>query len=228
MPGTYAIIVAGGRGQRMGRRKQFLPIAGKPMLWWTVSAMQKAKVIDGIILVVAREQLRLARRLKFSKVSAVVAGGRERPDSVRNGLKALPAAAEIVAIQDGARPAVTPGIIAASVKAARKYGAAVVGVPIKDTVKKVSSKPLDFARGKQLAVSRTVDREGLWAAQTPQTFRVALIKRAYAKLRGRITDDAMAVEKLGIRVKMVMGSYANLKVTAPEDLKIMEAILKWG
>lgn len=188
------------------------------MLAWTVEAFQQAKAIDGIILVVAREQVGLARRLRCSKIIKVVPGGRERQDSVRNGLNVLPESAEIVVIHDGARPAVTQEMIERSVKAARKYGAAVVGVPVKDTIKAVSRK--------RSAVSQTVDRSGLWQAQTPQAFRADTIKQAYAKLRGRVTDDAMAVEKLGIPVKMVMGSYENIKVTAPADLKVVDAILK--
>ena len=188
------------------------------MLAWTVEAFQQAKAIDGIILVVAREQVGLARRLRCSKIIKVVPGGRERQDSVRNGLNVLPESAEIVVIHDGARPAVTQEMIERSVKAARKYGAAVVGVPVKDTIKAVSLN--------RSAVSQTVDRSGLWQAQTPQAFRADTIKQAYAKLRGRVTDDAMAVEKLGIPVKMVMGSYDNIKVTAPADLKIVDAILK--
>jgi 2-C-methyl-D-erythritol 4-phosphate cytidylyltransferase len=188
------------------------------MLAWTVEAFQQAKAIDGIILVVAREQMGLARRLRYSKIIKVVPGGKERQDSVKNGLKALPASAEIVAIHDGARPAVTVDLIEKSVLAAKKHGAAVVGVPVKDTVKQVGTM--------HYAVIRTLDRDQLWHAQTPQTFKVSLIKKAYSKLKGRVTDDAMAVEKLGKPVKMVMGSYENLKVTAPEDLKIVEAILK--
>lgn len=99
---TIAIIVAGGKGKRMGRPKQFLKINGKPMLWWAVSAFQKARMIDGIILVVAREQIRLAKRLRFSKIIKVVSGGKERQDSVRKGLKVLPGSAMVVAIHDGA------------------------------------------------------------------------------------------------------------------------------
>lgn len=217
MQNTYAIIVAGGKGRRMGRPKQFLRIAGKPMLAWVLGAFQKARAIDGIILVVAKEQLAAAKRLRYSKIFRVVAGGKERQDSVRNGLRQLPESAEIVAIHDGARPAVTPEIIERSVRAARKCGAAVAGVPVKDTIKVTSN---------QLTVTRTIDRNKLWAAQTPQAFKVSLIKKAYSKLKGNVTDDAMAVEKSKIPVKMVMGSYENLKVTTPEDLKILETILK--
>jgi 2-C-methyl-D-erythritol 4-phosphate cytidylyltransferase len=215
---TVAIIVAGGRGKRMGRPKQFIKIAGKPMLEWTVGAFQRSKVIDGIILVVAKEQMPLTNKLKFSKILKIVAGGKERQDSVRSGLEALPGTAEIVAIHDGARPMVTPGLIEDSIKAAKKYGAAIVGVPVKDTVK--------VASRKELVVNRTVDRSGLWAAQTPQTFKVSVIKKAYANLKEIVTDDAMAVEKAGFPVKMVRGSYKNIKITTPEDLITGEAFLR--
>lgn len=201
----------------MGRPKQFLKIAGRPMLEWTVSAFQKAKVIDGIVLVVAKEQMARARALRFSKLMAVVEGGKERQDSVKNGLKSISESAKIVVIHDGARPAVTPEIIEKSVREAKKFGAAVVGVPVKDTIKQVSSK--------HYAV-RTLNREELWQAQTPQAFKASIIRKAYAKVKDKVTDDAMLIEKLKIPVKMVMGSYQNIKVTTPEDLRIMESILK--
>jgi 2-C-methyl-D-erythritol 4-phosphate cytidylyltransferase len=219
MQNTYAIIVAGGKGKRMGRPKQFLTIAGRPMLAWTLSAFQKSKAIDGIILVVDREQLFSAKKLNQKKVIGIAAGGKERQDSVRNGLALLPPSTKIVAIHDGARPAITPQVIEKSIKEAKKFGAVVVGVPVKDTIKTVDRRPS--------TVDRTLNRAELWAAQTPQAFKVGIIKKAYSRLRRKVTDDAMAVEKLGISVKMVLGSYSNLKVTTPEDLKIMEGILKW-
>ncbi|MFA4844775.1 MAG: 2-C-methyl-D-erythritol 4-phosphate cytidylyltransferase [Candidatus Margulisiibacteriota bacterium] len=223
---NIALITAGGSGQRMGRPKprhlrrrgkQFLKLNGRPMLAWTLAACQKCPDIDGIILVVSPDQIKLAKRLDQKKVIAIVAGGRERPDSVRHGLDWLPDSAEIVAIHDGARPAITPALLTASIKGARKHGAVVVGVPVKDTIKRVTRY--------ELRVTKTVDRSDLWQAQTPQAFQVKIIKKAYAKPAGRATDDAMLVEKSGIKVKMVMGSYENLKVTTPEDLKIMSAIL---
>lgn len=224
---TIAIIVAGGKGKRMKRPKsryphlrgkQFLKIAGKPMIEWTLSAFQKSKVIDGIILVVAKEALAKARQLRFSKIIKVVAGGAERSDSVKNGLKELPDSTNFVVIHDGARPAVTEELINRSIRAARKYGAALLGVPVKDTIKTIDRQ--------RSTVDKTLNREKLWQAQTPQTFRASIIKKAYEKLRGKVTDDAMAVEKSKIPVKIVMGSYENIKVTTPEDIKIIEAILR--
>ncbi|MFA5114089.1 MAG: 2-C-methyl-D-erythritol 4-phosphate cytidylyltransferase [Candidatus Margulisiibacteriota bacterium] len=217
---NVAIIVAGGKGKRMGEPKQFLKLGGKPMLAWTVDVFQRTKAINGIILVVAEDQLPLAKRIKADKIIAIVPGGRERQDSVRNGLAAVPQATQIVVIHDGARPAVTPDLINNTLKEVRDCGAVIVGVPLKDTIKKVQY------HGPKIIESGTVDRSGLWAAQTPQTFTLPIIKKAYGQLRDNVTDDAMAVEKLGIKVKMVMGSYENLKVTTPEDLRIMAVILK--
>jgi 2-C-methyl-D-erythritol 4-phosphate cytidylyltransferase len=215
---TVAVIVAGGKGKRMGRRKQFLKIAGKTILQWTVAAFDQTGVIDGIVLVVAKEQLRLARKIKSKKLISIVEGGKERFDSVRNGLAALPPSVEMVAIHDGARPAVTPKIIEAAVSEANRTGAAVAGFPLKDTIKKVERR--------KLSVERSLDRAELWAAQTPQVFKISIIQRAYQHIRGDETDDAMLVERMGIPVKMVMGTYKNLKVTQPEDLIIAAAILK--
>lgn len=215
---TIAIIVAAGEGKRMGRPKQFLKVAGRPMLSWTIKAFQKAQIIDGIVLVAGKANINAAKKLKFSKLIKVVEGGDERQDSVRNGLRELPETAEIVLIHDGARPAVTEDIISRSVDAAKVYGAAVVGVPVKDTLKAVSRRPL--------VISKTINRENFWVAQTPQAFNVPLINKAYAKLKGKVTDDAMAVEQLGQPVKLVVGSYQNLKVTTPEDLLLMGYILK--
>lgn len=215
---VIAIIVAGGRGKRMGRDKQFLPIAGRPMLSWTVDAFAKAKIVDGIILVVARHNLAKARKIRSKKILAVVESGPERQDSVQNGLKALPASAEIVLIHDGARPAVSEAIISASVKAAQRHGAAVVGVPVKDTVKRVT--------GDGQRIKETLNRQELWAAQTPQTFQASTILNAYAKIKGLCTDDSMVVELAGLPVVMVMGSYQNIKVTTPEDLDYIAKVLK--
>ena len=215
---TVAIIVAGGQGKRMGRPKQFLKIAGKPMLAWTVDAFQRVKAVDGIILVVTPDQQALAAKIKSPKILAIVPGGRQRQDSVRNGLAALPKGVQVVLIHDGARPAVTAETINGTIRAARQHGAAIAAVPLKDTIKQVARR--------EARVVKTLDRSELWAAQTPQTFTTPVIKKAYEQLIHDVTDDAAAVERLGIPVQIVMGSSANLKVTTPEDLSIMAAILK--
>jgi 2-C-methyl-D-erythritol 4-phosphate cytidylyltransferase len=214
---NVAIIVAGGQGRRMGRSKQFLKLDGKPMLEWTLSVFQAARKINSIILVVGSENLARARRLKYSKLISVVPGGKERADSVRRGLKELPANAGIVLVHDGARPAVTDRLIEASIAAADKYGAAVVAVPVKDTIKKVKAGGM---------VAATLERNELWAAQTPQTFKLSVLRAAYRRPGSKATDDAMMVEKMGKKVKIVPGEYENFKVTTPADLKMMENILK--
>jgi len=214
---TVAIIVAGGKGKRMGKPKQFLKIAGKPMVSWTLAAFQKCKAIDAIILVVEKENLAKARTLKFSKITKIVEAGKERQDSVKNGLKVLPESAEIVVIHDGARPAVTETLIEDAIRAARRFGAAIVAVPVKDTIKQVNYK---------CVVKKTLNRHELWAVQTPQAFKTSIILPAYCRLKEKVTDDASAVEKIGVRVKIIKGSYENLKVTTPEDLKLMETILR--
>jgi 2-C-methyl-D-erythritol 4-phosphate cytidylyltransferase len=215
---TVAIIVAGGQGKRMGRPKQFIKIAGKPMLAWTVDAFQRVKAVDGIILVVTPDQQALAAKIRASKIIAIVPGGKQRQDSVQSGLAALPKGVQIVLIHDGARPAVLATTINGTIKAARQHGAAIAAVPVKDTIKRVARR--------ELRIINTLEREGLWAAQTPQTFTVPLIKKAYEQLKHDVTDDAAVVEKFGIPVQIIMGSYSNLKVTTPEDLAIMGTILK--
>jgi 2-C-methyl-D-erythritol 4-phosphate cytidylyltransferase len=215
-----AIIVAGGKGRRMGGPKQFIKINGKPMLAWTVGVFQRTKAIDGIILVVEEKQLPLAKKIRASKIIAIVPGGKERQDSVRSGLSALPEGTQVVVIHDGARPAVTPELINDTLREVRDSGAVIVGVPIKDTVKKVNF------HGPKIIEGATVDRSGLWAAQTPQTFTAPIITKAYEQLKENVTDDAMAVEKAGIKVRLIKGDYENIKVTTPADLKIMAAILK--
>ncbi|MBU0629833.1 MAG: 2-C-methyl-D-erythritol 4-phosphate cytidylyltransferase [Candidatus Margulisbacteria bacterium] len=213
---TIAIIVAGGKGRRMGQDKQFLPLAGQPMIAWSLAAFEKSKEVDGIILVVAKNNIAKAKKLKSKKLLAIVKSGAERQDSVSNGLNLLPKTAEIVLIHDGARPAVTPESIIASIKTAKRRGAAVVGVPVKDTIK--------LTKGR-ISIIKTLDRKYLWAAQTPQTFKASLLLKAYAKIKKLCTDDAMVMEAAGYPVEMVMGSYQNIKATTPEDLEYLETVL---
>lgn len=216
---TVAIITAAGYGKRMGRPKQFIEIGCKPILERTLTVFNGTKVVDEMILVVNPEDVERSKKLKFSKLKKIIAGGKERQDSVFNGLKALPEDAEIVAIHDGARPFVSEQIIEKAISEAKDFGAVVVGVPVKDTIKSVTS------NGNR--VTGTLNRDELWAAQTPQVFKKDIIVRAY-QCKHRVTDDAMLVEKLGIPVKMVMGSYQNIKITTTEDLKIAQGILKKG
>jgi 2-C-methyl-D-erythritol 4-phosphate cytidylyltransferase len=208
-----AIIVAGGSGKRMGQPKQFLPLAGKAVVAWTVEAFKKIKGIDRIVLLVAGDDLERAKLLEVTVAEA----GPERTDSVRNGLKLVEPDTELVIIHDGARPLITADVIEKAIKEAREYGAAVVGVPVKDTLKIVEHGTLN--------VEKTINRDDIWMIQTPQVFKYEIITRAYASGK-KATDDAKLVEDLGIKVKMVMGSYENIKITTPEDLIMAEAVLR--
>lgn len=221
-----AIIVAAGKGTRMGPNvdKLWLEVAGQPVVAHTWKQFNDAPGIDNIVLVV-RDGLqdefhKLAAQFGFQKKFKLVPGGVERQDSVWNGLEAVPAGTEIVAIQDAARPCTTADLIAATVTAARETGAAVAAQPVTDTIK-------ETADGKTIA--RTVDRSKLWSVQTPQTFRVEVIRRAIstARQQGRnLTDDTAACELIGQAVRLVQSKSPNPKVTVPADLPFIENLLK--
>jgi len=220
-----AIIVAAGKGTRMGPGvdKLFLEVAGRPVVAHTWQRFNDAECIDEIVLVV-RDGLQpafveLAKQFELTKTHRFVAGGVERQDSVWNGLQGLSPEAELVAIQDGARPCTTEQLIAATIEAARETGAAVAGQPVTDTIK-------ETADGRTIA--RNVDRSKLWAVQTPQTFRVEVIRRALAEVRSRqlhVTDDTAACELIGQPVRLVASATPNPKVTMPADLPYVELLL---
>ncbi|PYI85937.1 MAG: 2-C-methyl-D-erythritol 4-phosphate cytidylyltransferase [Verrucomicrobia bacterium] len=221
-----AIIVAAGRGTRMGPGidKLFLKVAGEPVIVHTWKRFDGAKVIDEIILVV-RDELQsqfaeLIKQHRFAKPFHLVAGGPERQDSVWNGLQALSADTEIVAIQDGARPCTGEELIMATIAGAREVGAAVAAHPVTDTIKESED---------GLLISRTLDRSRLWTVQTPQSFRVEIIRRALtlAREKGlRLTDDTAACELIGQKVKLVSSLSPNPKATAPADLPYIESLLR--
>jgi 2-C-methyl-D-erythritol 4-phosphate cytidylyltransferase len=220
-----AIIVAAGKGTRMGPDidKLFLEVQGRPIVAHTWARFDQAACIDEIIVVV-REPLKdaflaMARTGGFKKPFRLAVGGKERQDSVWNGLSALSAAAEIVAIQDAARPCTGEALIAATVEAARRTGAAVAAQPVTDTVK--TSPDGKF-------VESTLDRAKLWAVQTPQTFRVEVIRQALSAVRERgvaVTDDTAACELIGHPVALVVSALPNPKVTRPDDLPYIELLL---
>ena len=225
---TEAIVASAGSGRRLKARvsKPYLEIAGKPILIHTLQALNRSPKVHTIIVVVNRRQVprcaRLVERYKVKKVKGVVAGGRERSDSVYNGLKALDPDTQIVLIHDGVRPFVTPDIIGKAVDCAARFGACVVAVPVKATIKKLKAQ-----RSKVKTVESTVDRSNLWEIQTPQVFKKDVIVQAYKRFKNiPATDDAMLVERLGVPVKIVAGSYKNIKITTLDDLVIGEAILK--
>jgi len=227
MSKVTALIPAAGMGRRMGKAvaKQFLPLGDMPMLAHTLLTFQRASEIDEIIPILSREDMEIClkdiiEQYHITKVKTLVVGGKERQDSVKNGLQKLEKDAAVVLIHDGVRPFVTHDMIKDTVDHARKGECVAVGVPLKDTVKEVNDKGV---------VVHTLERSRLWAIQTPQAFPVKILRRAYEdsykqNLYG--TDDATLVERTGGKVRVIMGSYDNIKITTPEDLLLAEEILK--
>jgi len=220
------VIVAAGKGTRMGPNvdKTFLEIAGKPVLAHTWQRFANAQCIDEIILVVRdgmkSEFKEIAEKFKMNRNFRQVVGGKERQDSVWNGLEAVSPNTEIVAIPDAARPCTSEALIEATIAAARETGAAVAAQAIIDTIK-------ESADGK--TIDRTLDRSRLWAVQTPQTFRVEIIRRALAEVRKRgllVTDDTAACDVIGQPVRLVVTPQPNPKVTRPEDLPYISLLLQ--
>ncbi len=221
-----AIIVAAGKGVRMKAEmnKQFINIIDRPVLAYTLEAFETCELINEIIVVTREEDIILCKEIvdisELTKVSKIVAGGKERQESVYKGLQEIDHQATIVSIHDGARPLILPEHIEDSIKAVTKYDAVAVGVKVKDTIKVVD---------REQNITSTLDRDMLWAVQTPQTFRAELIKDAHKKaIDGNIqaTDDCMLVEQMGIKVKLIEGSYDNIKITTPEDILFAEAIIE--
>ena len=255
---STAIILAAGQGKRMQsvRAKQYLELNGKPVLYYSLSAFSSVSEIDNIILVISDEDRKfvvskIIERYHFDKVTDIVAGGLERYHSVANGLKAPGAGdSDYIFIHDGARPLIDADIISRAVAAVKEHPAIVVGMPVKDTIKRVDEANI---------VCETPDRTSLWAVQTPQVFSASLIKEAYRlldesqkngalqpffqceavdflseaalaasfrKSLHTITDDAMVVETFtNTKVKLIPGSYRNIKITTPEDLKAARGLL---
>lgn len=223
---NYAVVVAAGRGKRMGANinKQFLSINNKPLLYYSLNTFSNSKLIDGIIIVCADSEIdyckkEIVEKYKIKKVLEVVAGGKERQDSVYNGLKAIEDC-DIVLIHDGARPFVTKDIIESGIKYAKLYGACTCGVVPKDTIKIKDEKGFS---------AETTDRDKLFSVQTPQCFKYNLIADCHQKLSEdsiNVTDDTTVVEYYGHRVYLYEGSYKNIKVTTPEDLYIAEKIVE--
>ncbi len=216
-----AIIVAAGESRRMhGLDKVLAPLAGKPVLAWSIETLQKSTRIDRIVIVNNQKNLEPVRCLaidnQWTKVAEVCLGGRRRQDSVAAGLK-LVEGCEWVLIHDGARPMLNEDLIERGLAAARETGAAIAAVPVVDTIK---------LAGADNIILETPPRSHLWAAQTPQIFRFAIIKEAYQRVREDVTDDASLVEQIGYKVKLYMGSYNNIKITTPHDLVLAEPLIK--
>lgn len=221
------IIAAAGMSNRMGSKinKQFIAIGGKPILAHTIEKFEKCRYIDEIILVAKEEEIEYCRKeivkkYRFNKVSNIIRGGKERQDSVYNGILALNEKSDIVLTHDGARPFVKIENIEDGIKGTIEHGACVIGVPVTDTIKVV---------GENKTIDSTPQRSLLWAAQTPQCFLKDLLIKGYENAidDGFVgTDDSSIVERIGYDVKMVMGSYENIKITTPEDIILAESLFK--
>ena len=223
-----AIVLAAGQGKRMHSKiqKQFIELGGMPVLCYSLRCFQESPLIRNIILVTGEEHIdwckeEIVKKYGFTKVSAVVSGGKERYDSVYEGLSVC-RDTDYVLIHDGARPFIDNAIIERGLAAAAETGASVVGMPSKDTVKIADDEG---------NVKETPDRSNVWIVQTPQIFRYSLIYDAYTSIREKnmtgITDDAMVAEyETGVKIRFSEGSYRNIKITTPEDLAVAEAFLK--
>jgi len=230
LPGNKTVgvvIPAAGRGSRMKHRmpKQFMALCGKPILLRTLEPFQASAVIDFIIVVAGRADVAKVRRMvlsaRISKVRAVVPGGSVRQESVWNGLRELQKhSPDVVLVHDAVRPFISTELIEGVARVAWKTGACIPAVPLTDTIKACDG---------DAVVKSTLPREHLWAAQTPQGFRNELLCRAFtaaARSRFRGTDEAGIVERLGARVRVIMGTRENLKITTPDDILLAETLVR--
>ena len=223
---VIVLVPAAGTGSRMGAdvNKQYLALADRPILAHTLAIFDRHPAVDHIYVISPEEEISFCRtgvveRFGFEKVRDVVPGGAERQDSVFNGLSACGArSGDIILVHDGVRPFFPVDLLAAVIATAARVGGCVVGVPVKDTIKRVE----------EGLIRDTPDRRELWQAQTPQAFRYELILEGYLRAREegfRGTDDASLLERLGTPVAMLRGSYRNIKITTPEDLQVARAFL---
>lgn len=223
---TVAVVPAAGRGARMGSHipKQFLSLGGVPILVHSLRVLEAVPAVEHVILAVPEADreycLReIVARYQFTKVTKVVAGGEHRQDSVRHGVQEVGEEADLVLVHDAVRPLITADLVERVIRRAGEVGAAIVAIPMRDTVKQI---------GPEGMIEVTVDRGQLWLAQTPQVFRTKVLREAHRKAHlenFHATDDAQLLEWLGHPVAVVDGSEENIKVTRPEDLAIGEAIL---
>ncbi|MBT0665211.1 2-C-methyl-D-erythritol 4-phosphate cytidylyltransferase [Geobacter pelophilus] len=224
---VIALIPAAGMGKRMGAgiNKQYLLLSGTPIVARTIAVFEASPLVDDIYVITPEAEIPFCREQVvaahcFTKIRAIVPGGAERQHSVLNGLRAVrdAAADDVVLVHDGVRPFVTQEMIANSIAAAKTADGGLVAVPVKDTVKIAADG----------IVCGTPQRDTLWLAQTPQTFRYGIIRNAYEQAAGEGflgTDDSSLVERLGGKVQVVVGDYRNIKITTPEDLVLAEAFL---
>ena len=222
---VQAIIPTAGLGTRLKSKvlKPFVLLNGKPLIVYTLKAFEKSRLVDGVILVVHEDFQDVFKKLvvkyRLKKICRIVVGGNTRGESVGNGLKVLDADTDIVVIHDGASPLISSKLIDQSVELCRKQKAVIVAVPVKPTIKRVNVK--------DSTIQQTLNRSELWEAQTPQVFKKDVILMAHR--RNRIenpTDDAAMVEAIDIKVKVLMGSYQNIKVTTKEDVVLVNALFR--
>lgn len=203
-----------------GLDKVFALVNGRPALAWVLDALEKAPSVDSVVVVLSQDNLERGLGLlvsgRWRKARSICRGGPRRQDSVRCGLEVLPPCQWVV-VHDAARPCLTPDLVERGLAAAQETGAAVAAVPSKDTIKRVDE---------ALMVVETPPRERLWIVQTPQVFSRPLLEEAHRTIQETATDDASMVERLGMKVKVFMGDYTNLKITTPEDLTLVEALLR--
>lgn len=222
-----AIILAAGQGRRIGGKvaKQFIRLGGRPLIAHTLRQFQTCEVVDDLYLTVPRGQVRscqrdIVERYHFTKVRAVVAGGKERQDSCHRCLRRLPETVGVVVVHDGVRPFLSQGLIRAVIHGAVKWGGAIAALPVEETIKEVSEEGV---------IVTTLRRERLWQVQTPQAFRRDILVEAFAKAYADgyySTDEASLVERAGFPVRAVRGTPFNVKITTPKDLLLGKVILE--
>ncbi|HOX53929.1 MAG: 2-C-methyl-D-erythritol 4-phosphate cytidylyltransferase [Candidatus Omnitrophica bacterium] len=220
-----AVVPAAGKGVRLKQRvpKPLVLLDNYSILVHTLRALSRSGLIENIVLVVDKNYLNRfkaqVKRFNLKKIKKIVAGGQHRFDSVRNGILSADSDADLILIHDGVRPFISQKIIKDSICAAKKIGASVVAVPVKSTIKEINPS--------SLLVKRTLDRNVLWEIQTPQVFKKDIILKAYKSNKYRLAfDDTSLIEKIGKNVRIVPGSYENIKITTPEDLLFAKALLK--
>lgn len=222
---VIAIVPAAGLGRRFGpgANKPFHQLLGKPLIVWSLEVFERLKEIKEVIPVLKEEDMEkgveIFERYELSKVKRIAPGGRERQDSVYSGLRLLKEKTGIVLIHDGARPLIEDSIVKSALRGISGFDGVVVGVPVKDTIKEVQDE----------IVKKTLRRETIWAVQTPQVFLYGPIMSAYRRAMEEkfySTDDSALLERSGGKVKVLMGSYSNIKITTPEDISVAEALLK--
>lgn len=220
---TIAIVPSAGSGKRLGikTKKPFVLLGGEPILARTLKAINGCGAVDAILIAVEKSCVKktegLVRKFGIAKVAGIVVGGKTRYESVRNCLGKVDDSYGIVLIHDGARPLVDNALLEGSIRIAGRYGSCIAAVPENDTVKLVDG---------NLFIRKTLDRTKVFRAQTPQVFRRGLIQKAYAiKGNSRVTDDSGLVEAIGKKVKILEGTYRNIKITTKEDLEFAQAVL---